>query len=386
MVAGRDINSSSNHAGKFTYLTSKWGPASSLSDGNNYDGANALRLEAIGQQGTMNGGNNYILDKGRIQHPSLAAAEVSGGKTRLYLAYYDSINDQIRFKAGELPSGGKQRFGQFVDEATSKPVTAYKQDNVSIIAGSYKDGTTIKQTGNKPGTYLSLGVVSGANADADVAVLVWFDATNKKLKYTYKKKPQTAHHAGAVSVPENEAWAAPKDVFGTKNIGAYCKLVVDKNDLHYAYLPSYNASSFTTSVVDSYGITGSQIRLDVALSANGNPIPYIGYYSPSAGYAKLAYLVDKSSGFDQGAAGVKDGYFTGDWEVTCIPTESELVEDNINVGVWKDADGKIQASVTGSGGSNTTSGKVYGNGSANPVLGYATKKEINGFIETAQKK
>ncbi|MGI5074430.1 hypothetical protein E4N71_03035 [Treponema vincentii] len=396
VVVGRDINSGQNHAGKFTYLTSKWGPASSLNDGNNYNGSNALRLEAIGQQGSMTGGSNYILDKGRIQHPSLAAAEVSGGKTRLYLAYYDSINDQIRFKAGELPSGGKQSFGQFVDQETGRPVTAYNQSNVSIIAGKYKSN---KDTNNKPGTYLSLGVVSGANADADVAVLVWFDATNKKLKYTYKKKPQTAHHAGAVSVPADEAWAAPKDVFGTKNIGAYCKLVVDKNggihiaaystdtkDLHYAYLPSYNASSFTTSVVDSYGITGSQIRLDVALSANGNPIPYIGYYSPSAGYAKLAYLVDKSFGFDQGAAGVEGGYFTGDWEITCIPTESELVEDNINVGVWKDADGKIKASVTGSGGSNTTSGTVYGNGTANPVLGYATTQSINGFIETAQKK
>ena len=413
VVVGRDINSGENHAGKFTYVTGKWGPASSLNDGNNYNGSNALRLEAIGQLGKIefqptnnwNQDKKYaILDKTRIQHPSLAAA--GAGNPRIYLAYYDSLNDQIRFKAGELPSGGMQSFGQFVDQETSKRVTAYNQNNVSIIAGSYKDGTTIKQTGNKPGTYLSLGVVSGANADADVAVLVWFDATNKKLKYTYKKKPQTAHHAGAVSLPENEAWAAPKDVFGTKNIGAYCKLVVDKNggihiaaystdtkDLHYAYLPSYNASSFTTSAVDSYGITGSQIRLDVALSANGNPIPYIGYYSPSAGYAKLAYLVDKSSGFDQGAAGVNDGYFTGDWEITCIPTTSELVEDNINVGVWKGADGKIKESVSAPAGlpafdedAARKKGTVYGNGTANPVLGYATTQSINGFLETAQKK
>ena len=173
------------------------------------------------------------------------------------------------------------------------------------------------------------------------------------------------------------------DKNGGIHIAAYS---TDTKDLHYAYLSKYNGASFKTSVVDSYGITGSQIRLDVALSANGKSIPYIGYYSPSAGYAKLAYLVDKSSGFDQGAAGAKDGYFTGDWEVTCIPTTSDIVEDNINVGVWKDAAGKIKASVAGSSSSTTTNGKVYGNGTANPVLGYAITKALDGFIETAQKK
>ncbi|MGP1490492.1 MAG: hypothetical protein ACTTI6_05465 [Treponema sp.] len=479
VVVAQDMNSDRNQASNLDYLTSQWG-----SGGYNYSGEYALRLEKIGQIGNMKGEGGNILDKNRIQHPSLAVAKnADNGDTRLYLAYYDNLNDQIRFKAGTLkstmtwnerkgqPSDTKYKmtdssgnivsssvdiwarrywksgaaaaqfpikpFGQFVDEAWTKEIQKYNQDNVSIVAGKYMDGTVIKPTGNNTGTYLSLGVVPGATADKDVAVLVWFDETSKKLKYTYNKYPTKEdssiipadnppfpiadpsnpdvaklkfhtrtvppRHFGTqtpgTSTPDGY-WNEVKDVFGDKiNIGEYCKLVVDKDggihiaaystdtkDLYYAYLSKYDGASFKTSVVDSYGITGSQIRLDVALSANGKPIPYIDYYSPSAGYAKLAYLVDKSSGFDQGAAGAKDGYFTGDWEVTCIPTTSDIVEDNINVGVWKDAAGKIKASVAGSSSSTTTNGKVYGNGTANPVLGYAITKALDGFIETAQKK
>ena len=195
-------------------------------------------------------------------------------------------------------------------------------------------------------------------------------------------------------------WTTVKNVFKDVNIGEYCKMVVDKNggihiaaynfataSLHYAYLSKYDdTGEFKTSVVDSYGITGSDIRLDVAMSASGKPIPYIGYYSASAGCAKLAYLVEPDSGFDQGAAGVESGYFTGKWEVTCIPTESRVEKDNINVAVWKDANGTIKNSATGTSSSNTTSGKVYGNGTSNPVLGYAIRKATEGYIETAQKK
>ena len=195
-------------------------------------------------------------------------------------------------------------------------------------------------------------------------------------------------------------WNTVKNVFKDVIIGEYCKLVVDKEggihiaaynfataSLHYAYLSKYDdTGTFKTSVVDSYGITGSDIRLDVAMSASGKPIPYIGYYSASAGCAKLAYLVEPPTGFDQGAAGVESGYFTGKWEVTCIPTESRVEKDNINVAVWKDAAGKITTSTTGTSSSDAISGKVYGNGTSNPVLGYAIRKATEGYIETAQKK
>lgn len=480
VVTAQDQNSQSEHASNLAYITSKWGHPGNPQGGSNYAGNNALRLEKIGQDGKMDGSGGNILDKNRIENPSLVAANDSGTDTRIYLAYYDGINDQIRFKAGTLTAAmnwtymknGKYKkndgstsnvkieewrawkkvtipgtpprvveyvaklpvkpFGQFVDQEWRKEITKYNQDNVSIVAGKYMQGTTPTDTNNKTGRYLSLGVVPGPDASKDVAVLIWFDERSKKLKYTYNKYP-AKEDASASTAPNpppgmidpsgdpeiqdlkfdrptipprhfgtgtgDGYWNTVKNVFKDANIGEYCKLVVDKNggihiaaynfataSLHYAYLSSYTAASFKTSVVDSYGITGSDIRLDVAMSASGKPIPYIGYYSASAGCAKLAYLVEPDSGFDQGAAGVESGYFTGKWEVTCIPTESRVEKDNINVGVWKDANGTIKNSETGTSSSNTTSGKVYGNGTSNPVLGYAIRKATEGYIETAQKK
>ena len=488
VVTAQDQNSASEQASNLAYITGKWGHPGTPQGGSNYSGNNALRLEKIGQAGKMDGSGGNILDKNRIENPSLVVANDSGTDTRIYLAYYDGINDQIRFKAGTLTAamdwtyirGAGQKykkndgstsnvnieawkawkkvtipgspprvveyiaklpvkpFGQFVDQEWRKELTKYNQDNVSIVAGKYMQGTTPTDTNNKTGRYLSLGVVPGPDASKDVAVLIWFDERSKKLKYTYNKYPakedasaSTApnpppgmiepsgdpeiqdlkfdsptippRHFGSQtpggSTPDGY-WTTVKNVFKDVNIGEYCKLVVDKEggihiaaynfvtaSLHYAYLSSYTAGSFKTSVVDSYGITGSDIMLDVALSASGKPIPYIGYYSASAGCAKLAYLVEPPTGFDQGAAGVESGYFTGKWEVTCIPTESRVEKDNINVAVWKDpSTGKIKPSVTGTSSSDATNGKVYGNGTANPVLGYAIKEATDGFIETAQKK
>ena len=482
VVTAQDQNSQAEHASNLAYITSKWGHPVNPQGGSNYAGNNALRLEKIGQAGKMDGSGGNILDKNRIENPSLVAANDSGTDTRIYLAYYDGINDQIRFKAGTLTAamdwnyirGAGQKykkndnstsnvdigdwkawkivtipgtpptvvkymaklpikpFGQFVDQEWRKETQKYNQDNVSIVAGKYMQGTTPTDTNNKTGRYLSLGVVPGPDASKDVAVLIWFDERSKKLKYTYNKYP-AKEDASASTAPNpppgmidpsgdpeiqdlkfdrptipprhfgtgtgDGYWNTVKNVFKDANIGEYCKMVVDKNggihiaaynfataSLHYAYLSSYTAGSFKTSVVDSYGITGSDIRLDVAMSESGKPIPYIGYYSASAGCAKLAYLVEPDSGFDQGAAGVESGYFTGKWEVTCIPTESRVEKDNINVGVWKDANGTIKNSETGTSSSNTTSGKVYGNGTSNPVLGYAIRKATEGYIETAQKK
>ena len=480
VVAAQDLNSASEQATNLDYITSRWGVVPDPQSGSNYSGDYALRLEKIGQIGNMKGEGGNILDKNRIQHPSLAVTKKGASNdTRLYLAYYDGINDQIRFKAGTLKSNmnwGKMSegyyknkltnadtairvgtwkfwksgcpkvklplrpFGQFVDEAWTKEIQKYNQDNVSIIAGKYMQSGTDADTGNKAGSYLSLAVVPGDSAADDVAALIWFDETSKKLKYTYNKYP-AKEEAVSTALPnppfpindpgDSEVanlkfytrtipprhfgsqtpgsgtpdgyWTAVKDVFTESNIGEYCKIVIDKNggihiaaynfataDLHYAYLPDYgNTGSFKTSVVDSEGITGSDIRLDVALSENGKPIPYISYYSASAGCAKLAYLVEPASGFDQGAAGVENGYFTGKWEVTCIPTTSRVLKDNINVGVWKDTDGKITASTSAPSGlplPDKEKGTVYGNGTANPVLSYAIKDSINGYIEMAQKK
>ena len=148
-------------------------------------------------------------------------------------------------------------------------------------------------------------------------------------------------------------------------------------------------------VCDANGVVGSNITLDVALNASGVAVPRIGYYATSCIRPKLAYLYDTSSA---APAGSEDDAFTGKWECSVVPTASSVSTQSnqynkMNVGIWKDSDGKVTTSTTGTSstsntpnGYNSTSyGFVYGNGTANAVMGYAIKvNSSTDAIETAQ--
>ena len=143
-----------------------------------------------------------------------------------------------------------------------------------------------------------------------------------------------------------------------ENAGEYCQVAVDAKggihiaaydpslcDLVYAYLPSYDGTA-QTCVVDSNGVLGSNLTIDVALDENGKAIPRIGYYATSCIRPKLAYLIN---GVDS---------VTG--------TSSTYNKANSY--------------------SSQSYGFVYGNGTANPVMGYAVKNGSGDTIETAQMK
>ena len=99
------------------------------------------------------------------------------------------------------------------------------------------------------------------------------------------------------------------------------------------------------------------------------------------------------------SAGSDDDAYTGAWECATVPTNQtvemqSLQHNDINIGLWKD-DGEITNSSTGpSSTSNTFNsynsdsyGQIYGNGTKNPVLGYAiTWGDNSDHIETAQLK
>ena len=107
------------------------------------------------------------------------------------------------------------------------------------------------------------------------------------------------------------------------------------------------------------------------------------------------------------SAGANNELFTGNWEVSYIPTDSTItdldqkklnnLDNRINVALWKyDANGlitTIQKSKTGNAGTpDGNSGKCYGNGTSNPVVGYSIMANLTGGgsdsandrIETAQ--
>ena len=398
VAAGGDINAS--EADKFQLMSSRWGLANLKQEGS-YASTNSLRLESIGQKGDADGNNkgtNYY-DKQRIKSPTLATT-VNGQTTNLYLAYYDAMNDEIRFKAGSTNSTSKVNFGNFTDNDTTGSPYEYRNGTVSMIAGS--------KTGRNAGEYISIGAIKGVGIDgSDVVVIVWY-GSDRKLWYSYT----TSSPMNRQGQTDGRGWSTPTAVFSDdmENAGEYCKLVVDNEggihiaaydpvnlDLCYAYMESYNGGGFETCVVDSNGVTGSNLTLDVA-KVGDNWIPYIGYYATYCIKPKYAYKVDTSS---MNPAGSVDDMFTGAWESMVVPTSSTIEmqsnqHNDINIAVWKDADGKlINNPKTGTnshatnedGYSKTAYGQVYGNGTSNPIFGYVIKSGASrNTIETAQMK
>ena len=151
-----DTNPSSHHAGRFSYFYNKWGRSGS-DQGGNYGGSNAVRLESIAvplipptvtsedketyncYQEHLNNGtlpleirktyrvlaNGEILDSDagaltetRFYSPSLVSTvhgEGGSTTTAVYLAYYDSVQKQMRFRYSSEVPAGKLDKDNFVD-------------------------------------------------------------------------------------------------------------------------------------------------------------------------------------------------------------------------------------------------------------------------------
>ena len=412
IVIGHDTEPNSGYAGRMNYITSRWGvPLYGAAD--NFEWESKLRMESCGlpNGAQLNGATTgRIIDTTRFQSPSLAvASSASRTDPTLYLAYYDNLQEQIRFRWGTNNVGTRQNlsytgFDQFfdVDSDNNRDGSAYGDHIVfepnaqyySLIAGDENDATG--DTGNTAGQYVAIDVIPGANANADIVTIIWYDGAN--LMYTYRYGTKDDTNASSTGVPGR--WSEPITIF--EEAGLDCAISVDDTAAHgvhiaaydrnegglrYAYLPSYNADQdeVQTCMVDDYNIVGTKISITTVLDGSNNAIPYISYYMPSAQKPKLAYLVDPAG--DKAPAGVNaDTEFTGAWEVTMIPTGSTVIEDRVNVDLWRDANNRATTSSTGTSSSDATSGTVYGNGTNNPLAAYVITVGTRGYIETAQKK
>ena len=256
---------------------------------------------------------------------------------------------------------------------------------------------------------------------------MWWDGKNNQLLYSYNKTPSSI--TPRQYLQSETGWSTPKAIFGEGNgIGEYCKVAVDKKkgvhiaaydglsgDLWYAYIPQYDSpNTIGKCIVDSYGIIGTELNIDVVQDDSEEenekkPIPYISYYAGSCAKPKMAYwaagtslsvsILNKDSG-----NGAVEEVFTGGWEVSVIPTSSKVSIDHINIGTWKDSNGKLTWSTkngnnpaydgtigqnsfqAGAGSDAKSYGTVWGNGTKNPVVGYAITQGAGGYIETAQMK
>ncbi len=114
-------------------------------------------------------------------------------------------------------------------------------------------------------------------------------------------------------------------------------------------------------------------------------------------YTIKAYLpggINKASPDVPNGADDETDLFTGNWEISLVPTSSEVNEDNMNVALWKDKTTGVlttstrpnnwtEPSITKAG---TNEATWYGNGTSKFVLGYGITEGATGFIEIAQMK
>lgn len=418
-------------AGRFTFMSSQWGICNTGAMDDNYWGKNKLRMESIGIKGSKVQGsdqNTCIMDTYRFRSPTLATT-MHGNSTSVYLAYYDTFQKQIRFRYGTFKTdavgqsdnadNNNNGFDQFRDQVRAnnsggKSAFDAKNTTYSLIAG--KDADTLKDTGNvcipsnsMASTCVAIDAIEGKTAEDDVVVAAW--CTGSGVKFAYKKNPYTDNDADSDSANAGTAgyWSKAVEVFsgacedvsikadasGAVHISAYNKA---EQSLVYRYITSDYITSDLTAIkddvvtVDSYEIVGSRTQIDVQKEVHKKVdyyVPYISYYNPATQKTKLAYLIAGKSDKGYSAQGVKsDDTFTGNWEVSVIPTSSDIQEDHTNIGLWKDSSGARRTSVGGTvnnyGSIGDNEGQTSGNGTNNPVVGYATVIGIRGFIETAQ--
>ncbi|UTC49039.1 hypothetical protein [Treponema vincentii] len=281
--------------------------------------------------------NQSVYDINRVRRPKLVVSGTTS-EAKIYMSYFDANhpNNPVKFRYGTVD--GSNDFTHGIKDGGSgvSPYTSYAMDGRP--EGSAPDFHTVadKNTEYKGGEYTAVGVTSGG-----VAVVAWYDASEKRLVYSYNDAPQTPVQGGA--------WQTNAKVIDSDFAGWYVDLAVDekdgihiayysssKGDLKYAYLPAYNGTA-TVVTVDSYLSVGTQISISTrneGTSAVPKIVPYISYFqsaftqTPSS--VRVAWL---HKGVGTAGVEVKDGakddLFTTNWEVMTIPMKDIIPKDEI---------------------------------------------------------
>lgn len=291
--------------------------------------------------------------------------------------------------------------------ASSMPTyDGYKHCHV-VAASGVSGGTAeyASATSKRAGQYVAVGSLSDGTA-----VMAWYDSGSGRLALSYNESPRTAQTtlaSGTATWQNNSYYVSDSDI----RAGTHVSMEVDKadgvhlayysasgGDLYYSYIAAPKTKTVTRTVmVDSYGSVGTYPMIDVAKDSEyGNFVPYISFRCESnadtTASVKIAYPVywDKTGNVLNGV----DSYdrYTGNWEVSVVPTDNTPLTDYTNIGMNKDSSGVKTVFATGTDISKawaatfavSDSTTVYGNGTSNPVVSYAVSE--NGVLEMAQKK
>ena len=277
-----------------------------------------------------------------------------------------------------------------------------------VAASGVSNGTAEynSATSKKAGQYVSVGALSDGTA-----VMAWYDSGAGRLAFSYNSDPLTAKttlQEGTDEWQNNSYYVSDSSI----RAGTHVSMAVDASDgihlayysasggdLYYSYIknPKTQSEPTKTVMVDSYGSVGTYTMIDVARDSTSSQfIPYISFRcesnSDTTASVKIAYPVKWSEGNVLSGVDEYDRY-TGNWEVSVIPTDNTPLTDYTNIGLnknWSTGVRKIFSkasdvskswTATFAVGDSTT---VYGNGTDNPILSYAVSE--NGVLEMAQKK
>lgn len=427
-------------------------PYNTMDQNMNYvNSANASRLDSSTVQ-ISSGDNGWVTDIDRIQSiamettHALTSAPSSSTPTYVYMAYYDKSARQVRFRWGTVGDAtdnidGKAnstlnnsftRVGNSygLDDIVDSKYTGYAQSSkndgelrnkelsdsyvkysynnngglpIQVVAANGISGANAaysSATTYGAGEYVSLAIVNKDSSNP-IAVVSWYDSKNMQLCMAYNTNPTTSNNWVYKVVDENGGINVK--IAADSEQGIHFAYYDNKggSDLKYAYMSSCTATPQIVSV-DSFGSVGAKCTIDLAKNANGKWVPYIGYqmnaYLGTPLAAKIAYLPEGVSSAIPAGVNDKD-YYTGDWEVSIVPTSNIPNDDLINVGVWRDSNGKAKVFASNSDWStgdvapgqvvsNSTLNVgnatiVHGNNTSNPIIGYGID---TGAIEMAQKK
>ena len=294
--------------------------------------------------------NGTYFNGQRIRNPKI----VTGDNGDAYLVYYDSSNDQIRFRYGKVSgnSNSPSFTGALINHSGGNYGSA---NNYQVIAGGTSNssptdpsGTSTALTGNnsdRSGEYSAIGLSTktGTGYVSGTAVAAWYDASNQRLLFSYNTQPKNTSSAAQ--------WGNNTIAIDSDFAGWYVDMVVDGNggihiayygasagDLKYAYLSDYKDTEPDIVTVDSYLSVGSFISIDVMEKTSGNYVPYISYFMSAFTKTSSSVRVAWLNAADYSKVdGAKKDQFTGDWEVMTVPTDKIPLDYTVGIGIKKNS-------------------------------------------------
>ena len=351
-------------------------------------------------------------DENRVQNPEMATY-VSESTSYVYLAYYDHGLDMIKFRVGSVGSSANSiGLGlQDLDKFTSNKYSENDANKICKDNGNLKDsldntyvgdqGDAYKYVTNIAASGASPYVAVGALPTDGTAVVVWYDKNVQALKM------KTATFSSVTST--TVSWT-DRGIISSVG-GKYVSMATDEaGGIHLAYLSNSGANLYytymssvsakpVTMLVDAYQDVGDRCMITVGRESTSKPwIPYISYKSNYASHTKIAYPVfaDDADAATRPTSGIENGTekYTGAWNVSLVPDTSLSIDDTVSIGVnkdWTSDSGVMYNFPTGETQKASDTGVyalcdatiVYGNGTKNPVMGYAIE---DGSIQMAQKK